>query len=1152
MEFYERKERKPIDVLTSPSRTSLSTRDEEYERPWWERVFAPFQAPQETLFKFTQNVAADGFQLKDVVDALGHGARYFNPWSNVESIDPDEIQRIFFGDEEVSGGKRLFRNVAISLLYDPLLFAAPLKALSAAAGAQKGVTKAISVVANPAEGVIDLMRTASERVVAPIATDAARAVLGKETADKWGTVIAQSLFKRYAGVPEEAQDLLKQMNAESNRLRSDLAHGLKLANKLGGPKVQELLSDALESAAFFAVRSGDEVDNVGRLEYDKIKKRMEWMGVDEDLFFLTYDKFRGIDDGIGKMLVDVGHIDVKSFDEYRGKHLRRIYMAHEKPQEYLDRLERLSETHPHLKDSFMSFNKKHFAEAMDEVTERIDGGLSGGQRPLFGSANRYMRTGNEVGFNTRRFVEDVDDWVQKNPQATVDQVFDHVKTNLLNDVAMPEEALAAVGNFLSGSFQEVKGIKWYQDKLRANMYGSNLGWRTLAERIEVVSARENIPDAIRQALGEVLEAGPRMVSQVTEAGDLVSMTRLFDSISGTRRVDEKMWEHVAKVQETLRKGGNAAEELEALTKIAGREFTPEEVMALERGSIWQFQGGTNIASVEKTDTHTMYINNDPMFGSLAGMWVSPGLGVLLRARNISTQIDNPSADNMALMALQLARKATGWFKAAKVLYDPAGQSRNFLGNAFLMDVGGMNPLDVKSIMTAVSELRQYAKTGDMGTYLKYAFDAGVDIFANTFTRAELDIIASSVGTSSRNEDVLGVLESIYNAIKSGGRNAHDMAAATFEFNEKMFKMTAFIQTHQSLVAKLRTVPTEGVLRDVAKQAAAKAEYALFNYGDVPYLVEFARKYGVVPFATFPYKAIPFVADALYNRPWRVLKYNRGAEEVNNSLPGGAEEARKQIEGLDSHLRDSMVVRMPWKDHQGRAQYVDMTYFLPWGAIDDLLKVGKPVRETQYRGGMLNFPALAFVDIFRTNRDGLGREIIKATDSPEVRWRKYGDAILDFWLPPSFPGGSRGESIGKALQAAAASSPDEAKKALHNLGGFMRSPLGLQDWDTLPVQNRRGLDPQSQASVIQESPAGTLGHALGSAIFGGTHASDGMQQYQNARGAFQVSQTDLAREIARVRADRTMPYDKKMDELLRLQKQRVWKKQSHYDRVSRML
>src|SRR5699024_6676670 len=96
------------------------------ERGWFERVLAPFEAPQQFLFKLTQGVADDGFQLRDVWEAAKHGANYFNPWSDAERITEDEILDIF-GGKDLKGAGRFAANLGISLLYDPLFTTGAMK-----------------------------------------------------------------------------------------------------------------------------------------------------------------------------------------------------------------------------------------------------------------------------------------------------------------------------------------------------------------------------------------------------------------------------------------------------------------------------------------------------------------------------------------------------------------------------------------------------------------------------------------------------------------------------------------------------------------------------------------------------------------------------------------------------------------------------------------------------------------------------------------------------------------------------------------------------------------------------------------------------------------------------------------------------------------
>src|SRR3990167_2713157 len=84
----------------------------------------------------------------------------------------------------------------------------------------------------------------------------------------------------------------------------------------------------------------------------------------------------------------------------------------------------------------------------------------------------------------------------------------------------------------------------------------------------------------------------------------------------------------------------------------------------------------------------------------------------------------------------------------------------------------------------------------------------------------------------------------------------------------------------SKMVKYADVLEKGGTRQLAAQEAQKW---LFNYQEVPKLIDFLRKspFGA-PFITFTYKAIPRVAETLVNRPLALYKYNALFNAVNET------------------------------------------------------------------------------------------------------------------------------------------------------------------------------------------------------------------------------------------------------------------------------
>lgn len=1103
-----------------------SQREPKYERSFLERVFAPFQAPQEALFKFTLDVAEDGFQVSDIWSAISHGARFFNPWSNVKPIDPNEVRQVFFGDE-AEGVLRSVQNLAISLLYDPLLFAGFLKGVGMAGRAANTLEK----VMNPAALMVDGMKVASERVLGPLAKSVAYRVLGEEKAQQWAVSLAQNWFKRHAGIDDELVREAMARDQRINKWRERGYHVIKKSQELGGQAANRLLAEALELDAAYISSTGGTLSKRMQRDLNSLNARIDKLGIDRDLFWEVYRQFRDLDDEIGRSLMNAGAISETAFESMRGTHLRRIYLAHEAPEVYAKRIEDLGlepELRVHRKALWENLNR--FRDELRPLT-RVDD-----QSSMFtltetlgvqGRAARYFEDGTGR-FNVKAFVDDFDDWVANNSNATVEDALAYVNDVMLAGVKLPPEMNKALANYLTDATFATKDSKFYADLIRGRVANSGVTWRTYAERLNVVANRIDLPEVVREAMGEILEAAPRMAAEVTDAAKVLETRRFFDTLAGVKRIDDQAAEMIRQAERLGFEGAEAERLLRQAADHVGVDFETlveavpkflEEGVGMQvggKGTRWVSFGGSN-----RELGHIVQLPNDPSYGSLAGGWVSPAVATMLRHVE-GVKIGNEATRLWHKMSELIAR-GVSHFKVAKVVLDPTAQFRNFVGNAVLMDMSGTSPFRLDLLKIARDELVHYARTGEMGKYLKLADDAGIAMFQTTFSAAELKDFARSVAIApDKVESWKDVFTKAHAAIQRSGLDPVDRMAKAFEFNERLFKMTVFIDRVRRLESnwvKAGRPLTEEAMRNFARQAGAIAEQALFNYADVPYMVEMIRKYGIVPFITFPFKAVPFVAETLYKHPHRVLRYDRMAEAWNEHLAGSSVDAAREIEALPEHIRDSLVLRMPFKDAHGRPLYLDISYFLPWAVIADLAKSAQQSEGGGFREGILTPPAMVLVDAIRRNQDSLGRPITDPNRTPEDNFMAIASFLWKFIAPPSAPGGSRAESIGRAMQAMATTAPERLQWS-NFIGAAWRGNIagfGFPEAEENIKAASGRFFPQSQAQMQSEGILQALGFA-GGLLFGGLSASDQTQALYQERVQRSINRSEAYRQMAAIRVD----------------------------------
>ena len=1151
--------------MPTPTRLSETVNPEDpYERGFLERIFAPFEAPQQGLFALTTGIAEDGFQVRDLMDSLGHAARYFNPWSNEKPIEADEIRRLFVGQEsEQQGWGRFGTNLAISLLYDPLLFTGLTKGLAKMGTAGARAARGINFLANPAEELISATKFVAKDVIGGNLSRAARQIMGETKFNYWSTKIAQNMTNRFAGVPEELVSRLGRMEQDVTRWRMEGYAVLKKAEKLRGPRGQQLLAEALEDEAVHLTRMGRQLNPAQEVAANAFSKKLANEGISEDIFYGIYDRARRLDDEIGRGLYGAGLIDATDMADYPGTHLRRLFAAFEKPLDYIDRMDAMILSRPDLAKDLTRVSFKALKQNLDKFADEAAGAGFRAVRPTDRAgrtafrgtmdASPYFDATRRNAFDTETFSNDLIEWLGRaeNKDKTAMQVFAHVKDDMLDGVEMPGKFWEKIGDHLSGAEYTQLGLETYRNKLQDIAYGHGTTWRAVQERAEIVGKRENLREEIREALGEVLTAAPRIAAEATDAGRLLESRRFLDDLAGVKRVSAETGDLIEQAKRVITRGDEIPPQLMAdIEKGLGRPVSPAELAELRAGAVLEKLDNT-ISSATRTAKHTMQIPVSPSYGEMSGRFVAPGTGLMLRRLEGVGDAANETT-GIAHAALEGIRQATGHFKVMKVIMDPTAQFRNMIGNMILMDLQGTSPFRVDKMIKAAGEIRGLAR-GEPGKYLRLAEEAGLSLFQHTFARNELLDFAEKLAREPiTNKNWKNVFTTVFEGIGHAYNKTAEAGMRAFEFNEQTFKMTVFIDQYEKLatgVARAGRRLDDAMRLDLAKQAGALAEQALFNYADVPYLVDAARKYGVIPFATFPFKAVPYVAETLHRNPHRVLKYHRTVEEANEYGPWapaeGPEGVAREVAALPKHLRDSLVLRLPGTDSSGRPQYIDLSYFMPWYVLQDLKEqAGDPVAaflggggaagtpgQEGLRGGLLTPPAMALVDALRRNEDSLGREIVKpgmSTADAALQWGKF---LTEFWLPPSAIGGSRSDSVGRALQAAARDS-SEPVEWMETLGRALR--LGANQDRVVPYQGGR---PQGQSYAPGDGVFDTLAQSLvGGLVFGGASASDPSQVRRQEVSAFRGNSTDIARQMASIRSNPSLSVEEKRQRIMRLRAQ----------------
>jgi len=272
------------------------------------------------------------------------------------------------------------------------------------------------------------------------------------------------------------------------------------------------------------------------------------------------------------------------------------------------------------------------------------------------------------------------------------------------------------------------------------------------------------------------------------------------------------------------------------------------------------------------------------------------------------------------------RKTLGAWKFGKVILSPKTHARNMMSNSILAHLGGL-PMPVQPIYLTKAVKAMRTKNA----YWKQA--KGFGLLRETFTNAELRELFNRVESEMKGikagalPEKLGKIGLAWEGTKTG----LNKAAKLYEAEEQWFKMAKYIHN----VERLKMTP-ESAFKD--------AEKWLFNYGKVTKFQEkYRTKWYGAPFATFTFKAIPRVTEAMIKTPWRFALPVSIIYALEKAAANKFDDTKKQIKAKKAILPDWMkgnfmgipnFARVPFADEYGREYYLNLTYIMPWGDLGE--------------------------------------------------------------------------------------------------------------------------------------------------------------------------------------------------------------------------
>lgn len=328
------------------------------------------------------------------------------------------------------------------------------------------------------------------------------------------------------------------------------------------------------------------------------------------------------------------------------------------------------------------------------------------------------------------------------------------------------------------------------------------------------------------------------------------------------------------------------------------------------------------------------------YGTLAGKYVAPRI----------------HSDLTELMHIRNNFEKTydtliGSWKLGKVVLNPATHFRNKISNKILLDLSGMG--FAEQTKYALRVLKEYkANSKEYQLAKRY--------FART-TQVRGEILDDILRTSTQAQGT--GFDRVVNSIRMVAKKVAAKPAAMYQHEEFVNKFMKYLQQ-----------------RDKGKsviQSVLEANKWLFDYGDLAqWEIKYMRR--LMPFYTFPRKAIPRVLEAAANRPLTLAKYPLIAKMTTQYSLAKLNLTDKDYEDIQKVLPDYMkrgsYILMPYRDDNGDLRFFDWTYIIPWGALHDAEERG--VLKT-----VVTNPLYSLVTAAMVNKDlWSGREVWKETDT----------------------------------------------------------------------------------------------------------------------------------------------------------------------------
>jgi len=421
-----------------------------------------------------------------------------------------------------------------------------------------------------------------------------------------------------------------------------------------------------------------------------------------------------------------------------------------------------------------------------------------------------------------------------------------------------------------------------------------------------------------------------------------------------------------------------------------------------------------LGEIEGEHADYRQIPNTARYGRLRGIWVRKEIYDDLMGVNDFLPADPGFA--MSLLGYGgIGTRLTSLWKAGKVSLNPPAQVRNFISNMVLLQLSGVPLRRIPTLFVrAFRQIMLYNEYRRGGRSLSpeersrvrhYLVALKYGVTESTFNAQELYRMQRDLLEIERASGLLGTWGKIKLAV-----------GAVMDYASDKYQLTEALGKTMKIMDEMERGQPE-------HEAALAAQEALFDYSLVSKNVRYLRNAPMgMPFLTFAVKVAPLLLKTARHHPERYLPWIALAYGLPALLAAAFDVDDDDIEALKKALPDWLQDRghayvLPWKDDTGRWQVLDMSYFFPWTAWTEPIRLAAEAEpgKTVQALGLFSGPLTDLITAVMTGRDSFtGREITTPGDPPKRQLLQIINYLWTMAMPPIIT--ERG-AAGHAIRAA---------------------------------------------------------------------------------------------------------------------------------------